>query len=183
MFIKNQSINKFKGSVYPAQYYILKGCLIMNNDYQMEKLIVELKEFTEEKERLMLIASKMRDEYQDKINMYQDEILKKEQYTKDVIYSLIEVDKMKNNKTEQSYRLPSAKISIKKESKVMKLKPEYDCEEIPDKYLQTNVTVKWSEFKKTLIINGDDVVNKDTGEILKSVEVQTKIGGQLEIKL
>ena len=65
----------------------------------------------------------------------------------------------------------------------MKLKPEYDCEEIPDKYLQTNVTVKWSEFKKTLIINGDDVVNKDTGEILKSVEVQTKIGGQLEIKL
>ena len=108
----------------------------MNNDYQMEKLLKELTEFTKEKERLMLVAAQMRDEYQDKINMYQEEILKKEQYTKDVIHSLIDIEEMKDTKTQKSYQLVSGKITISKEKYNMKLKAEYNENTIPDNFIE-----------------------------------------------
>lgn len=155
----------------------------MNNDYQMEKLLNELREFKEDKERLMLIAAKMRDEYQDKINMYQDEILKKEQYTKDVIHSLIDIEQMKETKTQKSYQLVSGKITIPKDKYNMKLKEEYDENKIPDKYITVKRSVNWGEYKKKLTIHGNDVINKETGEIVDNVEIEKVEGGKINLKL
>jgi hypothetical protein len=155
----------------------------MNNDYQMEKLLKELTEFTKEKERLMLVAAQMRDEYQDKINMYQEEILKKEQYTKDVIHSLIDIEEMKDTKTQKSYQLVSGKITISKEKYNMKLKAEYDESKIPDKYITVKRSVDWGEYKKNLTIHGNEVINKETGEIVDNVEIEKVEGGKIKLKL
>jgi len=155
----------------------------MNNDYQMEKLLKELTEFTKEKERLMLVAAQMRDEYQDNINMYQEEILKKEQYTKDVIHSLIDIEEMKDTKTQKSYQLVSGKITISKEKYNMKLKAEYDESKIPDKYITVKRSVDWGEYKKNLTIHGNEVINKETGEIVDNVEIEKVEGGKIKLKL
>jgi len=155
----------------------------MNNDYQMEKLLVELKEFTEEKERLMLVAKKMIEEYQDKINMYQEQILQKEQYTKDVIYSLIEIDKMKDTKTQKSYQLVSGKVIIPKDKYTIKLKSEYDESKIPEEYITVKRSVNWGEYKKQLNIHGNEVINKETGEIVDNVEIEKVEGGKIKFKL
>lgn len=155
----------------------------MNNDYQMEKLLNELREFTEEKERLMLLAAKMRDEYQDKINMYQDEILRKEQYTKDIIHSLIDIEEMKDTKTQKSYQLVSGKIIIPKDKFNIKLKSEYDESKIPDEYITVKRSVNWGEYKKQLCIHGNEVINKETGEIVDNVEIEKVEGGKIKFKL
>ena len=153
----------------------------MNNDYQMEKLLKELTEFTKEKERLMLVAAQMRDEYQNKINMYQEEILKKEQYTKDVIHSLIDIEEMKDTKTQKSYQLVSGKIIIPKEKYNMKLKAEYNENTIPDNFIEVKRSVKWGEYKKTLAIVDNQVINKETGEIVDNVEIEKVEGGKLKL--
>jgi hypothetical protein len=90
---------------------------------------------------------------------------------------------MKQTKTEQNYKLPSGKIFIKKESQSMKLNEEFNEEEIPDRFIKVEKSVKWGDFKKILKIDGDCVVNTQTGEIIKSVDIKTFSGGQLDIKL
>ena len=152
----------------------------MNNDYQMEKLLNDLREFTEEKERLISIADKMIDEYQNKINMYNDEILKKEQYTKDVIHSLINIEQMKETKAQRSYQLVSGKITIPKDKFNMKLKNENN---IPAEFIETKRVVKWGDYKKILKIVDDEVVNIQTGEVEPNVKVEKVEGGEIKLKL
>jgi len=65
----------------------------------------------------------------------------------------------------------------------MKLKSEYDDGEIPERFLKVEKSVKWGDFKKILKIDGDCVINAQTGEIIKSVEIEKKPAGQLDIKL
>jgi len=155
----------------------------MNNDYQMEKLLVELNEFTKEKERLMLVAKQMIEEYQDKINMYQDEILKKEQYTKDVLHSLVDFEEMKDTKTQKSYQLVSGKIIIPKDKYNIKLKEEYDESKIPNRFIEIKRVVKWGDYKKILKIVDGEVINIQTGEIVDNVELEKVEGGKIKLKL
>lgn len=155
----------------------------MNNDYKMEKIIKEFKKFKAEKERLILIAEEMKKEYQEKIYEYQDQILHQEKYLKTAIQALIEIDKMKDTKTQKSYELVSGKIIIPKDKYNMKLKKEIDFNEISDKFIEIKKSIKWADYKKTLKIVDGEVINIQTGEIVDNVEVEKVQGGQLNIKL
>lgn len=154
-----------------------------SNDLQMERLLNELKEFKEEKQRLIDLATKMVEEYQGKINMYQEEISSKEQYTKDVLYSLVDFEKMKETKTQKSYQLVSGKITIPKDKFKMKLKSEYDENNIPNRFIEVKKVVKWGDYKKILKIVEGEVVNIQTGEIVDNVEIEKVEGGKLNLKL
>lgn len=156
---------------------------VLNNDYQMERLLNELREFTDEKERLIDISKKMIEEYQDKVKFYEEQIQIKEEYTKGQIFSLIEVDKMKDTKTQKSYQLVSGKITITKDKYNMKLKAEYNENTIPDNFIEVKRSVKWGEYKKTLTIVDNQVVNKETGEIVDNVDIEKVEGGQINLKL
>lgn len=154
----------------------------MANDVNMEMLLVELKEFKDEKQRLIVTCEEMVRQYQEKIEFYKAQIDIKETSVKEQLFGMIEIDKMKTTKTEQNYRLPSGKLFIKKESQFMKLKSKYNEAEIPERFLKVEKSVKWGDFKKILKIDGDCVVNTQTGEIIESVEIETKQAGQLDIK-
>jgi hypothetical protein len=155
----------------------------MNNDYKMEKILKEFKEFKEEKQRLILLAEEMKKEYQEKICEYQEQILSQEKYVKTTIAALIEIDKMKDTKTQKSYELVSGKIIIPKDKYNMKLKKEIDFNEISDKFIEIKKAIKWADYKKTLKIIDDKVINIETGEIIDNVEIEKVQGGQLNIKL
>ena len=155
----------------------------MANDVNMEKLLVELKQFKDDKQRLIATCEEMVKNYQEKIEFYKAQIDVKETSVKEQLFGMIEIDKMKPTKTEQNYRLPSGKLFIKKESQSMKLKPEYNEADIPERFLKVERSVKWGDFKKILKIEGDCVINTQTGEIIDSVEIETKPAGQLDIKL
>jgi hypothetical protein len=153
-----------------------------DNDHLMEKLLVDLKEFKEEKERLISLANKMIEEYQEKIEFYNSQIETKEKYTKDVIHSLVNVEKMKDTKTQKSYQLVSGKIIIHKESYSMKLCKDFNESDIPDRFIETKRSIKWGDYKKILKIINGNVINIQTGEIVKNVEL-IKNPTSLDLKL
>jgi hypothetical protein len=155
----------------------------MTNDVNMEILLIELKQFKDDKERLINTCEKMINNYQEKIELYKSQLDVKETNIKERLFGMIELCEMKETKTEFNYKLPSGKIFLKKESQSMKLKSEYDDGEIPEKFLKVEKSVKWGDFKKILKIDGDCVINAQTGEIIKSVEIEKKPAGQLDIKL
>lgn len=155
----------------------------MENDYNIEKLLVELKQFKDEKQRLIDTCFKVIEDYHYKINCYIDSMETKENYVKDQILSMIEVDKMKDTKTQKNYSLPSGKLVIPKESYSLKMKEDLNFEEIPDRFIKTEKKVKWNDYKKLLRVVDGEVVNIQTGEIINNVEAVKKSGGTLEIKL
>jgi len=181
----NQLKRELKKNLKNLKEWRLKGMdnKNMNNDYQMEKLLNELREFKEEKQRLIDLSLKMVEEYQDKVKFYEEQVKIKEEYIKGQIFALIEVDKMKDTKTQKSYQLVSGKIIMPKDKYNIKLKKDIDFNEISDKFIEIKKSIKWADYKKTLKIVDGEVINIQTGEIVDNVEVEKVQGGQLNIKL
>lgn len=80
------------------------------------------------------------------------------------------VDK-KETKTQLSYKLPSGVLKMKKS----KLDFDYDKDkllsyakesELKD-LIKTSESFAWAEFKKKLTVQGNSIINKETGEVLE----------------
>jgi len=155
----------------------------MNNDYQMECLLNELKQFKAEKERLIEVSKQMIQDYELKIAQCNESIEAKERYVNEVIVSMLEMDQMKETKTGFNYSLPSGKVIISKESYKMKLKEGIDETNIPTRFIELKKSVKWGDYKKILKVVDGEVINIQTGEIVENVIVEKVEGGKLNIKL
>lgn len=155
----------------------------MANDVNMEILLIELRQFKEDKQRLIDTCEKMINNYREKIEFYKSQVDVKETNVKEQLFGMIELFEMKETKTEFNYKLPSGKVFIKKDKQDIKLKANYNELEIPKRFLKVEKSVKWGDFKKILKIDGDCVINTQTGEIIESVEIENKPAGQLDIKL
>lgn len=155
----------------------------INADFKMETALNNFKNYKEEKERLINISKKMIEAYNEKIFEYQNQINNQEKLLKEQLFAMINQDKMKETKTEYNYKLPTAKIFIKKDIKSIQLKKNYDENEIPAEFIKVTRSVDWFNFKKNLKINGNNIINTLTGEIVESVEIKTSIGGELNFKI
>lgn len=154
----------------------------INNDLIIEKMLVEMKEHNTEKDRLIEISKAMINEYKLKIEKYEKEKKEKEEFVLSQISGLLEDMKLKETKTQFSYKLPSGQIIKKKAEQTIKLNKEIDLSQIPQEFIETKESVKWAELKKTLIITEDSIISKDTGEIINYCSVETK-PEELKIKL
>lgn len=78
----------------------------------------------------------------------------------------------KETKTQRSYKLPSGALKLKK-AKIdfdydkTKLVEVADTIENMKDYIKIKKDFNWAEFKKNLKINGNSIVNKETGEIVE----------------
>jgi hypothetical protein len=57
-----------------------------------------------------------------------------------------------------------------------------DIENTPDNYIKVKKEVDWMNYKKELIISGDKVINKSTGEVA-DVEIACQHGGEFKLKI
>lgn len=81
-------------------------------------------------------------------------------------------DNAKDTKTQKSYKLPSGTLKLKKskvdfdydKDKLVKIADKYENME---DYIKTKKDFDWAEFKKQLEIDGDWIINKETGEIVE----------------
>lgn len=79
-------------------------------------------------------------------------------------------DKAKETKTQKTYKLPSGSLKYKKEvttfdynkDKLLEVAEEYDMND----YIKVKKDFDWANFKKNLSIEGNSIVNKETGEIV-----------------
>lgn len=86
----------------------------------------------------------------------------------------------KDSKTQKVYKLPSGSLKMKKavvtfdydKAKLL----EYAEKEKLDDLIKTTKEFKWAEFKKNLEIEGKDILNKETGEIveIEGLKLETK---------
>lgn len=154
----------------------------INNDLIIEKMLVELKEHNTDRDRLIEISKTMMNEYKLKIEKYEQEKKEKEEFVLSQISGLLEDMKLKETKTQFSYKLPSGQIIKKKAEKVIKLNKDVNKNIIPTEFLKVETSVNWMELKKTLAIDGELIVNKDTGEIIDYCSIETK-PEEMKIKL
>lgn len=145
---------------------------INNMQFTAELKITEFKQLKEEKTALIDTCKKMIEMYQEKIFGYEDSINKAEDNLKAELFAMIPHEAFKQTKTQFSYKTPSGQIIRKKQQQSIKLKSEYNEDEIPQEFIKVSRSVKWADFKKTLIINDGKVVNKDTGEIIESCDIE-----------
>jgi hypothetical protein len=148
-------------------------------DILIEKAIQEFKEIQNENNRLIEIAEAMKKEYDEKILYYTEKIQMAEEYLKGYIKSQVSLEEMKETKTEHSIKFPSAKVSVSKNKEVL-VKP--DIKNTPDNYIKVKKEIDWMNYKKELIISGDKVINKSTGEVA-DVEIVCQPGGELKLKI
>jgi hypothetical protein len=145
----------------------------MNNDLIIEKKLVTFKKFKAERDRLINTCKAMIEEYNIMIQQYEQEKKDEEISLLSEIKGVLAEVEMKDSKTQLSYKVPSGQIIIKKPEKTIKLNKTYYLDEIPELFIERKESVKWGELKKTLIINGDSIINQD-GEIIDYCSIETK---------
>lgn len=156
--------------------------ILENVQYLVELKINQLKEMQKEKQELIDTCNKMIEMYRGKVYGYQEEIEKAENQLKTAIISMIPNDEYKETKTQFSYKAPSGQVVIKKETEKIVLNKEFDEKEIPEDYIKIKKSVDWINFKKKLIVQNEKVVNKETGEIIESCNVE-KIPEEIKLKI
>lgn len=113
-----------------------------------------------------------------------------QQYQQDVGYLLKELDHFldiapaKKTKTQWSLELPEGKIVrklpvqefVRDEEKLV----QFLQQNAPEK-IKTETKVKWADLKKELLIQGDQVVWSQTGEVLDCIKAEER-PGSIEVK-
>jgi hypothetical protein len=145
-----------------------------NINFIAEMKINEFKMMKEEKEKLINTCVDMINYYTDKLNSYKNDISESEEKLKQELICMIPESDYKQTKTQSSYKTPSAKIIKKMETKQIKLSDDYKESEIAEEYIKVKRSVDWINFKKILDIAGDNVINKETGEIIESCRIEIK---------
>lgn len=85
----------------------------------------------------------------------------------------------KETKTQKTHKLPSGVLKEKKESKVLKHDKEklvgFLEKEYPE-FVKVQKVPDWASFKKNLAIEGDTIINKETGEVveIEGLEIEVK---------
>ena len=78
----------------------------------------------------------------------------------------------KETKTQKSYKLPSGTLKLKKATETFdynkeKLTEVAESNEDLKDYIKIKKDFDWAEFKKNLIIKDNNIINKETGEIVE----------------
>lgn len=154
-------------------------------NFKIELLVDELRKYKNDRESQLSTNKKMISLYQNKLNLLEKDIEDKEQYIKNQITNLLDenLDKMKETKTEISYKTPSSKVFFTKKKNVMKLDENFNENEIPTRFIKVERSVNWAGFKALLKIVGNDVINQQTGEIVNCIKIEKKPESELNIKL
>ena len=83
-----------------------------------------------------------------------------------------ETVKTEDTKTLRKYKLPSGQLKLKKSQTIFKYDKEKlieaaDNYENMSDYIKIKKDFDWAEFKKNLEIKGNNIINKNTGEIVE----------------
>lgn|SRR4030065_809259 len=143
-------------------------------EVEIEKLGLELINFKRSKEKVIKTCEQMIEYYKRLINGHNEEIALKEKDINLKVINLSQDLEFHETKTLKTLELPSFTLRLVKQSRDMRLKDEYNEDEIPDSFINVKKYVRWQQFKTQLSIVGDNVVLNETGEVLSSIEIVNK---------
>lgn len=149
----------------------------MDKNFEIEKRLINLKKYEDEKQGLIETCEKMVNYYNNQITTYLTDIHQEQKRVLDQIDAMLDDEDLKETKTQFSYKTPSFKLTKKKERFEMKL-IDNDTYGLDEKYIKTTkkIAIDWANYKKILKIDEDEnnVINTETGEIVDNVEIIKK---------
>ncbi len=115
-------------------------------------------------------------ELQDALNKEKQKLDNESDFFKSKLFEYFNsIPKKKKTKTQESYKLPSGKL-VKKYKKPKYVRQDDELvlwlekNDMKD-YIKTKKTANWGELKKDTVTAGNQVILKDTGEIIKGITV------------
>lgn len=145
-----------------------------NNLYIANKYVKEIREYKGQIDDIYAISENEIKEIKEKANLKVDRIQAKIDYLKNELFVLTQTMDMKESKTQKKKVLLDGSIIIKKPVNkfcldkkelakwLSKNKPEFV-------EVKSEISPKWSEFKKHLTITEDrEIVDKETGELINA---------------
>jgi hypothetical protein len=148
---------------------------LQDKNINAELIVNDFKEVKLENEKLIITCENMIARYQEKILEYKGNIENAEESLKQKLFSMIPEEDYKETRTQYTYKTPSCKLTRKKAFKTIALKTDYIEKEIPKEFIKIKKSVDWINFKKDLVIEGESIINKTTGEIIESCEIKNNL--------
>lgn len=167
--------------------YELNESFSIKDDKLAEWALKKIAEGNQEKERLISIARAEIEELEAKIEELNTQYDKKNEFLKYHLLNYFNTVPHKSTKTQESYKLLSGSLVMKKPTTKIK-RPDDDLllnilslVDHEGKYVEVIKKPKWAEFKKTLTISGDQVIDEN-GEILCNIETED-VPASFDIKI
>ena len=151
-----------------------KGDVEMN-DLQADTMLTDIWELQAEKLKFQVIADGKIKQIEESLKVKSESIDKEVQFMKDQLAGFFTTCKKKETKTQESYSLLSGKLIMKKATQKIKhddIKILEWCRQTKsNEFVKEKITktLDWTKFKANLMINGEVIINSETGEIVENV--------------
>lgn len=145
----------------------------IENDKAADWAISQIHEAESERDRLITLAQDQITDLEDRIEELTAKCDRDTAYLKSLLAEYFETVKSKETKTQKTYKLLSGTLVFKKPS----TKIIHDDEKLiamldGTEYVETKKSLKWGEYKKNLGIEGDNVIDLETGEIINGCTIE-----------
>lgn len=156
----------------------IKEGFVIRDDNAAEWALQKIFDEKAELERLKALADSQIAVIMDKVEAAEKRFTSRTEYLKNALEEYMLTVKRKQSKTQESYRLLSGSLILKKpvvkivkdDTKLL----EYVKEHSPE-YVKHTEAVDWAGFKKTLTVSGDVVVDSN-GEVVSCLDVEEAPG-------
>ena len=158
----------------------------ITDDKTAEWALKKIKAAEAEYNRLMELIQAEREELNKKAEELSDHLESETGYLKSLLFKYFETVEKKETKTQQSYKLLSGSLVLRKPSvKIVKPDETKLVEFLEangyEKLVETKKSAKWADFKKEIEIKDGQVILDDTGEVLDWI-VTEEDPGRFEVK-
>lgn len=149
---------------------------VIDDDGKAEWALNKIAEEKAETQRMINVANSMIMKYQEKIEVYQNQFENKTTFLKEQLRQYFETVPHKSTKTQETYKLPSGTLKLKKQN------PEYIRDEEKlliwakvnnPVHVKVKESVDWVELKKELKFVDDKALTED-GEIVDGITVSER---------
>jgi len=155
---------------------------VIDNDKKADWALEQIKEKEEERDRLIDIAKEKIQDLNLQIEALEAKCSNETGYLKGLLAEYFNTVPHKETKTQETYQLLTGKLVYKKPS----VKINHDDEKLIEwlsetEYVETKQALKWGEYKKNLIVQGDDVIDTETGEVVEACSIE-EVPASFEVK-
>lgn len=150
-----------------------KDTFVIDNDSKAEWALNVIKAEKADMERLIAVCQEKIAEYQQKIENFKRQYENRTSYLRSLLAQYFNNVPHKKTKTQESYQLPSGKLILKYPG------PEFERDDETlvafleqngyEEYIQIKKTPKWGDFKKTVVVSGENVITQD-GLVVEGVK-------------
>ena len=153
--------------------YELNESFSINNDNLADWAIRKIKEEEAERDRLIEIAENQIADLNQQISQLKEYCDNKTKFLKGHLQIYFSTVPHKETKTQETYKLLSGSLVFKKPS----FKIIHDDDKLIElldgtEFVEIKKSLRWGEYKKNLIINDNNVIDSNTGEIIKVCTVE-----------